>query len=325
MQTFVTGGSGFIGGHLIRRLVAEGHVVKALARTEDAAVRVASLGALPVPGDAESVDGAAMAGCEIVFHCAAWVGTWGDREAVWRTNVEGTRQVLAAARQAGVRRFVHVSSESALLDGSSFEGTDESHPYPKRFLSVYAETKAASEQLVVAANGDGFETITLRPRLVWGPEDGAWLPGLIARVRSGVFRWVDDGRHLGSTTNVRNLVEAMVLAMDHGRPGEIYFVTDGAPRSFKEFVLAYLATAGVTPKERTAPGRLMRIVAALVEGIWRLLRIRKAPPLNRVEVSMVSHPQWFDDSKAREELGYRPVVTFAEGMNELRGLRTGDA
>ena len=319
MHAFVTGGSGFVGGHVTRRLAADGHRVTALARSSEAADRVRDLGAEPAMGDVADrlALEAGMSGAEAAYHCAAWVGTWGDRTEIWRVNVDGTRAVLDAARRTGVRRVVHVSTESVLLDGSSFEGTDETRPYPDRFLSDYAETKAVAERLVLEANGDDLETIALRPRQVWGPGDDTWFPALAAKVRSGVFRWVDDGRHLGSSTHVQNLVEALMLATDRGHPGEVYFVTDGPPRTFREFATRYLGAAGIEIPDRSAPGWLMRALASVVERIWKLFRIDSTPPLVRVEASMVSHPQWFDDSKARRELGYEPVVTFEEGMDRL--------
>ncbi|HET9142752.1 NAD-dependent epimerase/dehydratase family protein, partial [Actinophytocola sp.] len=116
---FVTGGSGFVGGALVRRLVADGHTVRALARGDASAARVTGLGAQPVRGDLSDVDSlaAACAGAELAFHAAAWTGpggTWADFTA---GNVDGTRNVLAAARSAGVRRLVHVGTEAALMAG----------------------------------------------------------------------------------------------------------------------------------------------------------------------------------------------------------------
>ena len=271
-------------------------------------------------GDLSSTERLAqgMRRAEVAFHCAAVVGSNVDRGEARRVNVEGTRNVVSASREAGLRRLVHVSTESVLHDGRPFDGVDETYPVPtKGHLSHYAASKAEAERIVLAANGDGLETIAIRPRLVWGPEDGTWLPGLVEKVRLGVFRWVDGGSHLGSTCHVYNLVEALVLAAESGRPGAAYFVTDGPPRSFREFAGAYMATAGVEVADRSVPGWLMRAAGAALETVWRVLPTRSAPPVNRVEAYMVSHPQVFDDSAARAELGYRPVISFEEGLREL--------
>ena len=320
MKAFVTGGSGFVGGHLIPRLLAEGHAVIALARSETAAERVSSLGAEVAHGDLADRDRLvdAMSDSDVVFHCAAIVGSHVDTEDARATNIVGTANVVDAANEAPARRLVHLSTESVLLDGRPLDGVDESLPVPDHgHLSVYAATKAAAERIVRSANGEQLETIAIRPRLIWGPGDTTWLPGLVQKVDAGVFRWVDGGRHLGSTCHVRNVVEALVLASDRGVPGSVYFVTDGPPRPFREFAEAYLATAGVDAGDRSVPGWLMGAMANVLERIWRFLPTNSPPPVCRVEAHMVSHPQVFDDSLARSELGYRPVVTMNEGLAEL--------
>jgi nucleoside-diphosphate-sugar epimerase len=317
---YVTGGSGFVGGHLIRRLVEEGHRVTALARSEPAARRVQDLGAAADRADLSSTDllTRGFAGAEVVYHCAAIVGSHVDKQEATRVNVDGTRHVVQAARDAGVRRVVHLSTESVLIDGRPLEDVDESYPIPTRgHLSHYAATKAEAERIVLAANGDDLETIAIRPRLVWGPEDGTWLPGLVEKVDMGVFRWVDHGDHLVSTCHVYNLVEAMVLATSSGHPGSAYFVTDGPPRTFRSFASEYLATAGVEVGDKSLPGWVMRAAGATLETLWRLLPTDSAPPINRVEAYMVSHPQVFDDSAARRDLHYRPVISVEEGLAEL--------
>jgi nucleoside-diphosphate-sugar epimerase len=116
---------------------------------------------------------------------------------------------------------------------------------------------------------------------------------------------------------VDNVVEGVLLAAEKGQPGASYFITDGPSRTFREFVTAYLATAGVTPGDASVPGWLMRGVGSAVEATWRILPLKSAPPLNRVEVSMVSHPMVLDDSKAHTELDYRPVISVERGMAEL--------
>jgi nucleoside-diphosphate-sugar epimerase len=296
-------------------LVRDGHSVSALARSAAAATAVSASGAEPVAGDLSSNVVDHLAGADVVFHAAAWVGSGGRPQVIAEVNVEGTRRMVEQAIEARVGRFVLVSTESVLLDGRPLDGVDESVPVPTRgHLSPYAASKAEAERIVLGAELDG---LAVRPRLVWGPGDTTWLPGLVAKVDAGVFRWVDGGRHLGSTCHVRNLVEGLVLAAERGVPHNAYFVTDGEPRPFREFTTAYLATVGVDPGDASSPGWLMRAIAATAESAWKVLP--GDAPLNRVEASMVSHPMVVDDSKARRELGYSPVVSFEDGMAELTG------
>src|SRR3954468_4529119 len=167
---FVTGGSGFIGGALVRRLADEGWTVRALARSDASALSVRERGAEAVTGDLDDVpamrEGAQ--GCNVAFHAAAQLGEWGSRSAFERVNVGGTRNVLRAAREAGVPRFVHVGTEAALLAGRPLVMVDERAPLRPDSPALYSRTKAQAEIAVLEANGDGLATMVVRPRLVWG-------------------------------------------------------------------------------------------------------------------------------------------------------------
>jgi nucleoside-diphosphate-sugar epimerase len=317
-RAFVTGGSGFIGGRLIRRLASEGFEVRALARSERSAATVEEAGAEAVRGDLDDVEAmrAGAEGCDVFFHAAAFVEQWGSREDFERGNVGGTRNALEAARGAGVRRFVHVGTEAAILAGEPLRDVDETAPLRPDSKAPYCSTKAMAEELVRSAAG--IEAVVVRPRLVWGPGDTTILPGLLAAVRSKKFSWIGGGAHLTSTTHVDNIVEGLLLGAERGRAGEAYFVTDGEPVVFREFVTELLATQGVEPPGRNAPRAVVGALAAAGEGAWRLLPLPGAPPVTRMEVWLSSLDTTLDISKAREELGYEPVVTRTEGMAELR-------
>jgi nucleoside-diphosphate-sugar epimerase len=320
MKAFVTGGSGFIGGVLIRRLRAEGVDVSALARSEGSERKVAEAGAEPARGDLDDVDAMATAagGCDLAFHAAAALGEWGKREDFERGNVQGTRNALEAARRAGVRRFVHVGTEAALLAGEPLVNVDETAPLRPDSKALYPSTKAQAEQAVRVANGNGLETVVVRPRLVWGVGDTTILPGITDAVKSGRFRWIGGGRHLTSTTHVDNTVEGLWLGATRGRPGEAYFVTDGDPVVFRDFVTELLATQGVTAPDKEAPPAVVRNLAPVLEGLWSVLGRKGPPPVTRLTYWLSAQECTIDISKAREELGYVPVKTRDEGMAELR-------
>lgn len=207
---FVTGGSGLIGGRLVQRLAGEGRAVRALARSDEAAARVAELGAEPVRGelgDRASLE-AGAAGTDIAFHLAAHLGEWGPWEDFERGNVEGTRNALAACQSAGVRRFLHCGTEAALMAGEPLVQVDETAPLRPDSRAPYPATKAKAEEAVRRASTDGFETVVLRPRFVWGKGDTTLLPEMVATVKSGRFAWVGGGRNITETTHVDNVVEA---------------------------------------------------------------------------------------------------------------------
>lgn len=319
MRVFVTGGSGFVGGHVIEALAAAGHDVVAMARSERSEETVRRFGATPVRCALGAVPEEALEGVDAIVHCAAFVEEWGTRAQFWEGNVEGTTQLLEVARAAGVARFVHIGTEAALFDGRDLIGVDERAPYPARQRFLYSETKAEAERRVLAANGPGLTTISLRPRLVWGPRDATVLPVVVRMAREGSFAWLDGGRARTSTTHVANLAHAVQLALTRGRGGEAYFVADDGERTLRELLSALAATEGVRLPERSVPGALARPLAAAIEGAYRLFGVRRAPPFSRFAVSMMSRTITVKTDKARDELGYAPVVSFEEGLAAMAG------
>jgi nucleoside-diphosphate-sugar epimerase len=316
---FVTGGSGFIGGALIRRLVAEGRDVHALVRSEASAQKVTALGARAIAGDLADVPSMAVGAqyCEVAFHCAAHLGDWGTREEFERGNVQGTRNALAAARQAGLRRFVHVGTEAALLAGQPLVEVDERAPLRFDSPALYSSTKARAEEAVIEANRNGLETVVVRPRFVWGRGDTTLLPVLTQAVRSGRFAWIGGGHHRTSTTHIDNTVHGLMLAAERGAPGGVYFVTDGEPVVFRDFITRLLATQGVEAPTRSVPTGVARAVAATSEAAWRLLPLPGRPPLTRLTVWVSGLEATIDITRAREELGYAPVKTIDDGLADL--------
>jgi nucleoside-diphosphate-sugar epimerase len=319
-SAFVTGGSGFIGGSLVRRLVADGYRVRALARSEGSAAAVERLGAEAVRGDLSDPDSmtAGARDCDLAFHLAAHLGQWGRREDFIAGNVTGTENALAACREAGVRRFVHCGTEAALLAGKPLRTVDETAPLRPDSKALYASTKALAEEAVRAAGGAGFETVVLRPRLVWGDGDTTLLPEIVAAVEAGKFAWIGGGHHLTDTTHVDNVVEGLLLAAERGRAGEAYFVTDGEPVVFREFISELLSTQDVEPPTRSLPNWLAATVAAGSETAWRVLRLKDEPPLTRLALWLSSQECTIDISKARAELGYEPVVDRERGLAAMR-------
>ena len=318
---FVTGGSGFIGRRLIGELVARGRQVRALARSPAAADTVARLGAVPVAGDL--ADRAAlergMRGCASVFHAAALVALWGDRAAFARDTVRGTANVVAAARAAGVACLVHVGTEAVLADGGPIVNADETRPYPARPNGPYPWSKGLAERAVLAADGPGLRCLSVRPRFVWGAGDTALLPRLAGAMRTGLFVWFGDRHHRMSTCHVANVVHGLLLAEARGRGGEAYFVTDGAPVDFADFLGRLVATQGVRARGPGAPLWAADAIAAAGEAVWRTLPFLPAsgPQLTRTTVNLFFREVTVSDAKARRELGYAPVMSIDAGLREL--------
>jgi nucleoside-diphosphate-sugar epimerase len=268
-------------------------------------------------GDLNDIsDGAA--GCDVAYHAAAFVEQWGPWSEFQAATVDGTANALAACRAGGVKRFVHVGTEAALVDGNALVNADETWPLKPESRAYYPRSKARAEQAVVAANGEGgMETVVVRPRFVWGPGDTTLLPGIVELIRAGRFSWVGGGGTLTSTAHVDNVVEGLVVAAEQGRGGEAYFITDGDPIPFRDMITALVTTQGVELGNRNVPAAVAKPAAALAEGLWRTLRLKGEPPITRLAVWNSALECTVSDAKARTELGYRPVISRADGLAAL--------
>ena len=204
-----------------------------------------------------------------------------------------------------------------MLAGEPLVNADESAPLRPDSPALYSSTKAQAERLVRDAAREGFETVVLRPRFVWGAGDTTLLPEIVAATKAGRFAWVGGGNHRTSITHVRNVAEGLLLAAERGRPGEAYFVTDGEPVVFREFISEMLRAVGVEPPDRSIPTAVAAAIARGGEIAWRLLPLPGEPPLTRFALWAASQECTIDDSKARRELGYEEIVSREQGMAEL--------
>ncbi len=322
MTVLVTGGGGFLGGAIVRRLVERGQRVRSFSRQRYA--RLEALGVECVQGDI--VDAAAVAqaaeGCDLVFHVAAKAGIGGRYRDYYRANVIGTRSILAACWQSGVRRLVYTSSPSVVFDGRDMEGVDESAPYPRHYEAAYPKTKALAERLVLAANGASLATVSLRPHLIWGPGDNHLIPRLVARARAGRLRRIGRANKLIDTVYIDNAADAHLLAADRLAPGaavagKVYFISQGEPVPLWDLVNRILEVHGLPPVRRTMPGAVAYAAGAIAELAWAICRPDAEPPMTRFLARELSTAHWFNIQAARRDLGYQPRVTMDEGLRRL--------
>jgi nucleoside-diphosphate-sugar epimerase len=322
MIALVTGGGGFLGGAIVRRLVERGDTVRSLARGDYPELR--AIGVEAIRGDIADHSALLRAadGCDAVFHVAAKAGVWGSREEYRRANVLGTQNVLEACRSRGVGRLVFTSSPSVIHGGGDLEGVDESIPYPKGHAAPYPATKAEAERLVLAANGPGLATVALRPHLIWGPGDNHLIPRIVARAAAGKLRRIGRRPVLVDSTFIDDAATAHLLAADRLAPGspiagKPYFVSQGEPWPLWDLVNGILGAAGVPAVTRTIPEGLAVLAGAILETNHRLFRREGEPMMTRFLAHQLSTAHWFDIGAARRDLDYRPSVTIGEGLRRL--------
>jgi nucleoside-diphosphate-sugar epimerase len=319
MKIFVTGGSGYLGRNLIRALVKRGDTVQALARSVPSGEVVEALGAEVIAGELNNDDALqrGMEDCDAVIHAAAIVAQWGDPLEFHRVNVTGTQQVLEACQTMNIPCLVHISTEAVLADGKPMIHVDETAPYPRKPMGLYPLTKMLAEKKVVTANCDTLKTVVVRPRLIWGNDDTVLLPAMIDIVQKGGWVWFNHGHYLTSTCHVDNAVEGVLLALEKGTGGNVYFLTDGAPVEFRNFITEMLKTQDMTLPDRSIPHWLALWIANIGEFIVRRFDLDKVPPLTRMAVAVLNQEITVNDQKARDELGYQGKMSREQGLADL--------
>ena len=319
LKIFVTGASGFVGGAIVAALGLNQEIV-AMSRSKESDDKIIALGATPVHCDLEIVKKEHLEGCDLVIHCAAHIGPGGPREYFWASNVMGTDRLLHVAKRAGVKKFIHIGTEAGCFYGQHMHDIDETYPLSSKSPFYYSETKAEAERRVMAANdpAGGFAALSLRPRFIWGPGDQSILPGLLGAVDNEMFRWIDHGRYLTSTTYIDNLVHAVNLAIENGKGGEVYFISDDETHSFKDFLTLLIHTQGRKVSDKSVPGWLVRFLARRIQAFWWLFKITSSPPITPFEANLMSKDCTICINKARRELGYSPIVSVEEGMAFLK-------
>jgi len=317
----VTGGTGFVGRHLVDGLLARGDEVRLIDIADPGRDDVTFLKADITDPDAMR---AAIRGADAVFHNASVVHTkQNQKDFVWKVNLGGTRNVLAACQQENVPKMVYVSSGSVVYEGKDIEAGDESLPYSSISQAPYADSKIAAEKEVLAANGDGgVATVALRPHVIFGPGDVRFLPALIKHSKAGRLRYqVGRGTWLSDYTYVSNLVDALLaaeerLSLDAACAGEAYFITNGEPMPFWDFVRRVIERLGLPPLRAKIPHQLVYAIAAVKEGIDTLRGGTISPEdgLTRFAIRYMCTHHYFKIDKARRDLGYEPSVSVAEGI-----------
>jgi acetylornithine/succinyldiaminopimelate/putrescine aminotransferase/nucleoside-diphosphate-sugar epimerase len=327
----VTGASGFIGGHLTQRLLAEGHQVRCLVRASSDTTLLDGLDVELAVGDLTSSRSLARAtaGCRYVFHCGALVSDWATTKEISRINDGGTRNVLEASVAASVERFIHFST----TDVYGYPGgvaVDETYA-GTRFANWYAETKRAAEvQVRRTEKKHALDAVILRPATVYGPRSTEVIGEIARAMRQGNMLLVDGGRAVAGLCYVENLMDAATLALRHeAAPGHAFNVSDGLAVTWREFTDDLARGLGCPRVRWSMPYWLANGIGFSLEHGYRFLRettrLNAPPLLSRQAVHVLAKDQDFSNRKARDVLGWEPRVDYAAGLEAtLAWLQAGD-
>ncbi len=328
-RVLVTGGSGFVGANLVTELLERGHEVRSFDRAPSPLAAHARLQVLEGDiCDPETV-AAAVAGIDTVFHTAAIIDLTGggavskqSRERSFAINVTGTENLVRAAQEAGVKRFVYTASNSVVMGGMRISGGDETLPYTKRFNDLYTETKVVAEQFVLSQNGvGGLLTCSIRPSGIWGRGDQTMFRKVFESVLAGHVKVLVGSKNVKlDNSYVHNLIHGFILAAQHlvpggTAPGQAYFINDGEPINMFEFSRPVVEACGQRYPKIRVPGRLVWFAMT----VWQWLHFKIGIPKPMVEplgVERLYLDNYFSIAKAQRDLGYQPLFTTEQAMAE---------
>jgi 2-alkyl-3-oxoalkanoate reductase len=318
VKVLVTGATSLIGTGVVRALLARGDEVTCFQRRASGLDGPACRDVL---GDITDIDAvtAAMEGVDAVIHLAALVAVVGDWRAFESVNVQGTANVLTAARQAGVSRFVHISSPSVAHQGTSLAGEGAGPADPDRARGHYARSKAMAEELVLADAGQDMAVVSLRPHLVWGPGDTQLIGRIVERAEQGRLALIGQGAALIDTTYLDNAVDAIVAGLDRATEldGRTFVVSNGQPRTVRELFTRICLAAGVSPPRLKVPFPIARTGGAVAERVWARLDREDDPPMTSFLAEQLATAHWFDQRETRAALDWQPTVSLDEGFDRL--------
>ena len=324
----VTGGAGFVGKNFVKTLLEKGFKVKSF---DLIASDVEHDNLEIITGnicDADLVE-KACEGVDTIFHTAAIIGLKGGRavskeyrDLSYSINIDGTKGLLKALQKAGGKRFIYTASNSVIIEGKPIENGTEDTPYTNRFNDLYTETKVIAEKWVLAQNGcEGVLTCSIRPSGIWGPGDQTMFKIFFDQIISGLFlARVGDGSALLDNSYVHNLIHGQILAAQHlveggTAPGQAYFINDGDPVNMFDFSTPIIESCGQKMPSIKVPSSLVRGIML----IWQELNFRfkfPEPPIPPLAVERIAHHNYFSIDKARKDLGYEPLYTTAQGIEE---------
>ncbi len=320
MKYLITGATGYIGTQLTKRLIAEGHTVHALYRSESKADELRAMSNVILKKgdllDRASLD-AAVAGCHGVFHVAAFAKPWDKNpQTFYDYNLNGAVNVFEAARKAGAKRVVFTSTAGTISPKTGELPSDEATPRTVDFFTDYDRSKAEAEFAAKQFSEQGMEIVTVNPSRVYGPgllSDSNGVTRMVRMYLAGKFRLLPgDGNSTGNYVFIDDVVNGHLAAMQHGKAGERY-ILGGENASFNEFFKTLSDLSGKKIKMIKLPLPVMNIAAHVME--FRANMTGKAPLLTPPWVKRFHYNWELSIEKAKRELGYSPL-NLAEGLRE---------
>ncbi|MEI7668886.1 MAG: NAD(P)-dependent oxidoreductase [Pseudomonadota bacterium] len=320
MRVLVTGATGGLGRNLCEHLMVHNYSVLATGRNlvigkslKDGGINFQPCDLLNI----ESLD-KLVSGCEVIVHCAALSSAWGKLEDFVQANVVATENLLAACLRQKVRRFIYVSTASVYFNNNKCFGILETDNIVQPMVNLYAATKYQAELLVQVANAKGIETIIIRPRGIFGAYDQNLFPRILKAAKNGFFPLPNNGSAIIDVTYIENLTYALRLAIEAEKQaiGKIYNITNGEPYVVRNLFETLFDITKQKVKLIPVPYKILKGLAITMEQTNKLLGAGE-PKLTCYAVGLLTKSQTFNINAARNNLGYIPQISVAEGIKRF--------
>lgn len=318
----VTGGSGFVGKNLIKKLLKEGYTVKSLSRGHYK--ELDDLGVISckgdIGGDYETIKDY-FKDIYAVYHVASKVDMWGKYEDFYKTNIVGTQNIIKACNENNIKYLIYTSSPSVIATEDGLENVNETFPYPKKYDAFYPETKAAAEKLIIEEGKKGnVLTIVLRPHLIWGPGDKNLIPTILEKSKS--LKQIGDGENIVDVSYIEDCVDAHLLALkaleeNPKLSSNVYFVTQNEHIKLWDFINKILVAYGKKPITKKVSKSLALNAAKILETASKIFPSYK-PIFTKFLITEMTTHHYFDISKTINDLGYHPKFSIDEGIKTLK-------
>lgn len=316
-KVLVTGATGFLGKYVVEELVEHGYQVRAFGRNRTIGQSLVNASVTFIQGNLTNQEDLTKACQEMdmVVHAGALSTVWGPWEDFYQTNVLGTKYVLEACREAKIERLVYVSSPSIYAAPRDQLDIKESDAPQENRLNNYIRSKLASEKLF--KDYPDVSSVILRPRGLFGIGDTSILPRVLNLSQKIGIPLIGDGRQLMDMTCVENVALAIRLALETPQAaGEVYNITNGEPRAFRDLIEETLRGLGYPIRYRKISAPLVSVISSSLEFIYKNLNLKGEPALTRYTYYLLRYSQTLDISKAECDLGYRPKITISEGIEQ---------
>lgn len=314
----ITGANGFIGSHMVKRLLKEDCNVVALIRDPNLVAELENQSIKPIMGDILDKNSLhQIPQCDGVFHLAGILDHTKGEDYMMNVNYEGSVNILEFCKQRKIKKLIHLSSLGVMACSSPLIDLNEDDPIPDKPIGIYARSKASAEKALVNSNTDDINISIVRPPFVWGSGDRYSLPKLIESINKKIFSWVDNGNYPFATCHVENLVEGLCKAYLYGKNKNVYYIKDKELTTIKDFLTPLILSRGISVPQRTTSRKTVNMICNIIESPWKIFPLRSNPPTHLRETMILMGPTTIRSDKAEKELNYFPVMDRKTGMEGM--------